>query len=217
VSGHGAPSGDPPERTDLRTPRADARRNAAAILDAAQACLVRDPEATIAEIAQAAGVGRVTLYGHFRTRAELVDAVFQRVSREADAVLDATDTRGDPVAALVRLAAASWQIVHQYRTVLAAAERELPAERIRQHHDRHLRRMGSLINRGRRAGAFRDDLPQQWLVTTAYSVMHAAADDCNAGRLDAATAEQAVIATLLAAFTPPGRPVPKTPRSAPTR
>lgn len=207
--------GGPAGRVEPRPARADARRNVAAILDAAQSCLSRDPDVTVAQIAQAAGVGRVTLYGHFPTRAELVDAVFQRITGEADALLDATDTRGDPVAALTRLVAASWQIVHQYRAVLSAAERELPPERIRGHHDRHLRRMGSLIGRGRRAGAFRTDLPQQWLVTTAYSVMHAAADDCNAGRLDAADAEQAVIRTLLAAFTPPGGTVPEPPSSAP--
>lgn len=206
----GPATDDVVERADLRPLRADARRNVAAILDAAQDCLVRDPDVTVTQIAQAAGVGRVTLYGHFPTRTELVDAVFQRVSADADAVLDGTDTRGDPVAALARLAAASWQIVHRHRAVLAAAERELPPERIRGHHDRHLRRMSLLIGRGRRAGAFRTDLPQQWLVTTAYSVMHAAADDCSAGRLDAADAEQAIIGTLLAAFTPPGGTVPPT-------
>jgi AcrR family transcriptional regulator len=210
----GSSGGDAAERVEPRPPRADARRNVAAILDAALSCLIRDPDVTVAQIATAAGVGRVTLYGHFSTRADLVDAVFQRVTGEANAVLDATDTRGDPIAALARLTVASWQIVHQYRAVLAAAQRELPAERIRGHHDRHLRRMGSLIGRGRRAGVFRTDLPQQWLVTIAYSVMHAAADDCSAGRLDAADAEQAIIGTLLAAFTPPGGTVPETPLSA---
>ena len=58
-----------------RERRADARRNIAAILDAALLCLARDPDASIADIAQAAGVGRVTLYGHFKSRADLIDAV----------------------------------------------------------------------------------------------------------------------------------------------
>lgn len=200
---------------DAREPRADARRNVVAILDAAQRCLIEDPDVTVAQIAQAAGVGRVTLYGHFPTRAALVDAVFERLTAEANAVLAATDTRGDPVAALARLTAASWQIVHRYRAVLAAAQRELPPERIRGHHDRHLRRMGSVIGRGRRDGTFRTDLPQQWLVTTAYSVMHAAADDAGAGRLDPADAQRAIVGTLLAAFTAPGDTVPETPSPTP--
>ena len=47
--------------------------------------------------------------------------------------------------------------------------------------------MQSLIEQGQRAGTFRCDMPQQWLITTTYSLMHAAAEDA---------------ATLLAAFTP---------------
>jgi hypothetical protein len=39
--------------------RADARRNIALILDAAQSCLARDPDASMSDIAVAAGVGRV--------------------------------------------------------------------------------------------------------------------------------------------------------------
>ena len=191
-----------------RAQRADAQRNVAAILDAARECLLRDPHATVAQIAQAAGVGRVTLYGHFATRADLVDAVFARVTEQANSILDPIDTGGEPIAALTRLTAASWRVVHSFRGMLAAAESELPADRIRGHHDRHLERLGELVARGQEAGVFRTDVPQQWLLTTAYGLMHAAAADCYEGRLDEKSAQYAVVATILAAFTPPGTPVP---------
>jgi TetR/AcrR family transcriptional regulator, mexCD-oprJ operon repressor len=129
----------------LRAQRADARRNVAAILDAATDCLARDPEVSIADIAVAAGVGRITLYGHFKTRADLVAAVLVRTVGRADVILDATDTAGDPGDALARLVASSWQIVRQFRNILLAAQRELLAERIRGVHDRILRRVQSLI------------------------------------------------------------------------
>ncbi|KQW47289.1 TetR family transcriptional regulator [Nocardioides sp. Root1257] len=188
-------------------PRADARRNVAAILAAAQACLVRDPEATLSAIAEEAGVGRVTLHGHFATRAILVDQVFRQVHAEAEEILGATDTTGDPVAAVTRLLSASWEVVHRFRSVMTAAQRELPEELVREHHDKHLARMAALVRRGRREGVFRTDLPEGWLVTVAYTVMHAAATECVAGRLDAAGAEQAVVSTVLAAYTPPGAEV----------
>ena len=183
--------------------RADAQRNIAAILDAATECLAREPEMSIAGIAAAAGVGRITLYGHFKTRADLVDAVLARTVERADAILDATDTTGDPGEALARLVASSWQLVHQFRNILLAAQRELPAERIRGVHDRILRRVRSLIEQGQHAGTFRTDMPEQWLITTAYSLMHGAAEDAAAGRLDAGDAPGLITATLLAAFTPP--------------
>jgi AcrR family transcriptional regulator len=189
--------------TASKRQRADARRNVAAILDAATECLARDPEVSIADIATAAGVGRITLYGHFKTRAELIDAVVVRTIEHADAILVSTETGGDPRDALARLVAASWQVVHQFRNILLAAHRELPAERIRGVHDPILRRMQSLIGRGQQAGAFRRDLPTQWLITTAFSLMHAAAEDAAAGRIRADAAARLITATLLAAFTPP--------------
>jgi TetR/AcrR family transcriptional regulator, mexCD-oprJ operon repressor len=191
-----------------RDQRADALRNVAAILDAAQHCLSTDPQATVAHIAQAAGVGRVTLYGHFKTRAELVDAVLEQVRAQSSQTLDAVDTRGDPAAALVRLVTATWQVVHRYNAIRQAAEYELPEERVRTHHDVHFRRLDALIARGQRTGAFRHDLPRHWLITVCYRLMHAAADDCAAGRIKHHDAGRLIAATLLAAFTAPSQPVP---------
>lgn len=194
--------------TETAGRRADARRNAEAVVTAAQRCFERDPHATVAEIAQEAGVGRVTLYGHFRTRAELVDAVFARVNEDSATVLAEVDTGGDPVAALTRLITETWRIVHRFRSVLAAAQAELPPQRIREHHDAHFRRLDTLLRRGQRAGVFRRDLPREWLATVYYSTVHAAADECAAGRLADDAAAQVIVRTVLAAFTPPGATVP---------
>ena len=182
--------------------RADARRNINAILDAALICLARAPDATIGDIAKAAGVGRVTLYGHFANRTELVDAVFARTLAQADQTLEAVDTTGDPRDALTRLVMSSRPIVAQFRALLVAAERELPADRVRAHHDQPLRRIRDLIIRGQRDGVFRSDLPTAWLVTVFYSMIHTAADEIFAGRLSDNEADRMIIATLLSAYAP---------------
>jgi TetR/AcrR family transcriptional repressor of mexCD-oprJ operon len=183
--------------------RADARRNIAAILEAALDCLARDPQASIADIAAAAGVGRITLYGHFSSRLELLDATFGYALEQADQVLDAVDLSGDPRAALTRLIATSWQIIDRYRGALTAAGSELPPERVRAHHGQPMSRVEALLERGQQAGAFRTDLPLDWLVTLFYTVMHGAAAEITAGRLPAADADRVITATLLAAYTPP--------------
>jgi TetR/AcrR family transcriptional repressor of mexCD-oprJ operon len=193
---------------DVQVRRADARRNIAAILDAATECLIRDPQVSTSAIARAAGVGRVTLYGHFPSRAELVDAVFARLIHEADVAFEGLDLCGDARAALARLVASSWRIVAAHRSVLAAAEHELPAERIRSLHDRPMERVRALVERGRRDGVFRRDLPVEWLVAIFYTVLHGAADEIEAGRLAVDEAADAIIAALLAAYTPPGAVVP---------
>lgn len=191
-----------------RQRRADARRNIAAILDAALDCLSRDPQASIADIAAAAGVGRVTLYGHFPSRAELIDAAFAHAMRQAEETLDVIDLSGDPRSALARLVASSWRIMDRFRGALAAAERELPPGRIRAHHDEPMSRVADLIVRGQRDGVFRTDLPVEWMVTLFYTVMHGAAGEIGAARLEPGDAARVITATLLAAYTPPGEAVP---------
>lgn len=62
-----------------RRPRADARRNAEALLDAAKAVFATSGvDAPAKQIADAAGVGVGTLYRRFPRRSDLVKAVFQR-------------------------------------------------------------------------------------------------------------------------------------------
>lgn len=190
-----------------RAQRADARRNIEAILSAATTCLAADPKSSIGDIAAAAGVGRMTLYGHFKTRSELIDAVLQRTLDESNDILKATDTTGDPREAMARLIEASWQLVHRFGNVLAAAQDELPPERIHGAHDRVLRRIQTLIERGQRLGIFRNDLPKGWLVSLGVRLMHSAADDVAAGRLKAREAPAVIASTLFAALTPVGRRV----------
>jgi TetR/AcrR family transcriptional regulator, mexCD-oprJ operon repressor len=71
-----------------------------------------------------------------------------------------------------------------------------------------MRRLLTLVQQGQDEGVFRTDLPAVWLVATFYNVAHGAADEIAAGRVADNAAAQLITATLLAAFTPPGQPVP---------
>jgi AcrR family transcriptional regulator len=181
--------------------RADAERNIAAILDAAITCLGERPQATMAEIATAAGVGRVTLYGHFPSREALVTAALDRAVAEA-AELSESVTGGMPPDApadevLRQHIHASWDLLDRHRRLFAVAQRLLPADTIRDHHEPGLADLDTLIARGRRDGRFRTDLPVDWLVTVVYSLMHAAAESVNAGRLDRDDAAAVIVATII--------------------
>ena len=85
-----------------RKPRADALRNHALIVDAARvAFAARGSDASMEEIARAAGVGIGTLYRHFPTREALVQAVFRDGVEQLQALADellASDTPGDALA-----------------------------------------------------------------------------------------------------------------------
>ncbi len=71
--------------------------------------------------------------------------------------------------------------------------------------------MARLVERGQAEGVFRTDVPVSWLVVTLHHLMHAAADEIHAARLTAEDARGYIAGTVLAAFTPPGRKVPRVP------
>ncbi|MEV4360654.1 TetR/AcrR family transcriptional regulator [Nonomuraea sp. NPDC004186] len=183
--------------------RADAERNIAAILEAGTRLLSADPTASVADVAKAAGVGRVTLYGHFPSREALVDAVLDHAVEVADAVLadDSLDTAPAPEA-MARLLRSSWEVLDRHRRLFVAADRVLATERIREHHERPLRRVERLIVRGQRTGEFRTDLPSEWLVTTFFSIIHAAAQEREAGRLVPEEVELVLTRTMLSLLAP---------------
>ncbi|MFE6282664.1 TetR/AcrR family transcriptional regulator [Streptomyces sp. NPDC057877] len=197
-------------RNSPATKRADALRSIEAIVRAAAECLGRNPEASLTEIARAAGVGRVTLYAHFTSRAEVVDAALSRALDQGDEVLDTVDLTGDPRLALARYIESGWPLVDQARALLTAAQRELSPGRVRDLHAAPAARVETLLARGRAEGAFRTDLPIPWMVNVLHAVMHSAAEEIRAGRLTSDHAAHHITATVLAAFTPPGVPVPET-------
>ncbi|NHU86367.1 TetR/AcrR family transcriptional regulator [Kocuria sp. JC486] len=180
--------------------RADAQRNRASILAATVTAIRKNPDASVADIAAEAGVGRITLYGHFQTRAELIEAALIESLARGEEVLEGVPLDGNATEAFQRLVASSWVLVDQSRALLAAAQKELPAARIREMHESAEARMRGLLLRGQREGSFRVDLPVSWLLTTTHVVMNGAAEEVRTGRLDADDAPWFIDAILLPAF-----------------
>ncbi|MFG2749737.1 TetR/AcrR family transcriptional regulator [Streptomyces xanthophaeus] len=195
-----------------RPRRADAERNTAAIVDAGLDCFLADPQASMAAIARAAGVSRVTLYSHFPTREALLDAALDRAVSEAAAALDGVHGQpadgadsisgpGGTAEELGRLVRTSWRLLDRHSAVFVAVSATLPPERLRERHERILAPVRQLVLRGQEVGELRSDQPADWLVTVVYSLVHAAAAEVQAGRLDPADAPEVLTSTVLAALT----------------
>lgn len=190
----------------LAMQRADAQRNRARIVEAAIEQLARDPATSMGDIAEAAGVGRNTLYGHFPTRADLIEAALDTSIQQGDTVLEGVDLGGDAGAALGRLIESSWVIVARSRSLLEAAEGVVGPAKIKALHAGPMDRVMRLLARGRADGAFRDDLPIEWLAAVMHSVMHGAATEVSTGRIDSESAADLITRTLLPAFAASARP-----------
>jgi len=176
--------------------RADAQRNIDKILDAGLKLYSSRPGVSVAEVAEAAGVGRVTLYGHFPSRTELAKALMDRAFEETEAAWQGVDTTGAADEALERVLREQWHLMERNRNLRDNIIGDVSPQWLRARHDPILRRVEELITRGQSDGVFRTDLPLSWLVTALYSLVHAAADEISAGRLTAGQAPDVLVASL---------------------
>jgi len=192
------------ERDEPRR-RADAERSIAAIIAAAIDCFRQDPNVSLTAVAKAAGVSRVTLYAHFSSREALLDAVLEDSVRQADTALQAQRLDEGPAdEAFSRLVRSGWHILERHAFLLLASEGVIAPARRRTHHKKVLARVERILVRGQEEGVFRTDLPLAWLVTTFYSLLHAAAAEADARHLKAKSVPDILDRTLSSIL----RPVP---------
>lgn len=150
----------PPASADEPRPRADARRNRDRILDAAALTLSRNTDASLADIADAAGLSRATAYRHFPD----VDAVRAALTDEASQVgrafiqehlvpLFTEGGRGlrvDDLADILREA-----LPLEHRWTKAISSEPIPDEGLIKTFTPMAR---ALLKRGQQAGEFRADI-----------------------------------------------------------
>ncbi|WP_405619314.1 TetR/AcrR family transcriptional regulator [Streptomyces sp. NBC_00076] len=187
------------------TSRADANRRR--ILDVALAELLRDPDASMDQIARAAGVVRRTVYGHFPSRealiGTLVDGAVESVAAAHAAGRDGVD---DPAEAVARSVLAVWEVADRYRILVALAQRSVTMQGIR---DRLTPVRGAsveLLRRGLEEGVFDSPLPAPALAYVQEQTLIALMEAVNDGLLAAREAgRSAAITVLTAAGVPASR------------
>jgi AcrR family transcriptional regulator len=189
----------PPTQT-VRQRRADAERSIAAILDAAIELLSERSDASMEDIARAAGVARQTVYAHYASREALLRAVQDRAVAETVAAIDAAELdEGSPAEALDRLVTAGWRTLERYPLLMDLRAPMSPEE---QHalHGPIFDRLGRLVRRGQRAGVFDRRLPAAWLLAAFLGLSHAAAEEVAAGRMSAEEAAEALRRSIARVF-----------------
>ena len=181
--------------TDAPRRRADARRNAEALLEAAAAAFVASGvEAPVRDIAARAGVGVGTVYRHFPTRADLVAAVYRH---QVEACVEAGPTclaeAASPSAALVRWVDGFVDFLVTKHGLAGALRGD--AGRFEALHAYFLERLvpvcDELLSAAAAAGEVRDDL-------TAYELMRAVGNLCAGAEDDGSYDARRLVGVLLA-------------------
>lgn len=171
---------------DPRHPReATAERNLEAILDATERLFARHEQPSISAVAVEAGVSRPTVYAHFPDRQRLLEALVERAVRRTMAAIESAEPeQGPALPALRRLLTASWEQLSRHEEISHASAAELSTDAMRRAHEAARAVIRTLVDRGRREGAFRTDLPAAVLVTSCLALIHATAEGTRAGELD---------------------------------
>ena len=116
------------------------------------------------------------------------------------AVRSARPDEGPAAAALERLIAESWEHVAGDQEIARAAAADLSADAMRRAHSSARAVIAGLVERGRDEGAFRDDLPTSWLITSLLALIHAAAEEVRSGTLSRKQAGTILLATVPGLF-----------------
>ncbi|HJP75737.1 MAG TPA: TetR/AcrR family transcriptional regulator [Pseudonocardiaceae bacterium] len=184
-----------------RRRRSDAERSIAAILDAAVPLLGDRPDASMEDIAEAAGVTRQTVYAHFSSRDALLGAVVARVTEQVAEAIDAAELdQGSATDALVRFVDASWQMLERTPVLLRLPVVPVGPREELERHEPITSRLTELIRRGQRAGEFDQDITPEWLLAATIALGHAAGEQVSAGLMPVNLAGAAYRRSLLRVF-----------------
>ena len=177
---------------------ARANRSRQALINAGIQLLIQHPGAFLKEVAEAAGVGRATLYRHFDTREQLI----QEIALES---LEMTDTAMAPVHA--RNGTARETLCDMFRVLMPMADRYhfllslwSLAEEDKQVNDiyqQQLERLHELIERGKQQGSIRSDLNSDWVMVMIDTMIYSGWWLIGEGKCDAEQAANNAISTLL--------------------
>ncbi|GAA5707756.1 hypothetical protein AQJ43_00055 [Streptomyces avermitilis] len=186
------------DMTTGNTSRADANRRR--ILDVALAELLRDPDASMDQIARAAGVVRRTVYGHFPSREALISTLVDgAVEAVAAAHAAGRESVADPAESLARSTLAVWEIADRYRILVALAQRSVTVQGIRDRLTPVRQACVELLRRGLEQGVFESPLPAAALAYVHEQMLFALMEAVNDGLLAAEEAGRSAAVTMLTA------------------
>lgn len=180
--------------------RADALRNRAALLDAAAEVLAEAPQASLAEVATRAGLGRATLYRHFDSRSALQAAIREEALARAAATLAAADLSDcDTREGIRRAADALVPLGMRFRILLtdgSDTDAEFLAAR-----NQTLAPLWSVLARGVETGELPRAANIGWLGMVLAAVLMTAVRAADAGVIDPGDAGALVADTFMDGFS----------------
>jgi AcrR family transcriptional regulator len=167
--------------------------------------LVADPAASLAEVAEAAGIGRTTLHKHYATRDDLLRAVGHRaVDLWQQALAQVADGPDGGLGALsTSMVVVGSQLGFLWRT--PALHRD---QALKQRSDAMQDATLTVLRRAQDRGVLDPGTPDWWLLDTFFSLIYVAAQSVADGELAPNDAPGLVTRTFLRGIGAPAQALP---------
>ncbi|MFF3336484.1 TetR/AcrR family transcriptional regulator [Streptomyces sp. NPDC002888] len=178
-----------------RALRADAERSVRAILEAAERVFAQDAGASMEQVAEAAGLTRITVHRRFANRQALLEALAVSAKQQlVDAIEEARPDAAPALVALHRVTANVLRVKSTWRFTLSHATAHTPAaaalwDEINAH-------TVELLNRAQREGLLAPDADLDWTRQVYYALLSEAINRPGAEQ-DPAAQDPDALATLV--------------------
>jgi AcrR family transcriptional regulator len=166
------------------------------LLDVAAEVLVADPAASLAEVAEAAGIGRTTLHKHYATREDLLRAVGDRAlelwEHAVGGMTGTEDPDGGLRAATAAMIPIGPQLAFLWRTPAFDHVMEIDARWCAVE-----AATLAILKRAQARGMVAAGIPDWWLLRTFFSLVYVAAESVQSGQLAPLDAPGFALSTFL--------------------
>lgn len=161
------------------------------ILEAGFTVFSANPTATLADVAEEAGVGRATLHRHFKGREDLMAALAMQAMRELDAAVTAATQNAPSYTEALRLSLVA-AIPLADRQMFLANEPLDHVPDVLEEYDRQLDELIEAIDAAKDEGGFDRNVPTAWIAQAFETLTYAAWTVVRDG--DATAADAAALA-----------------------
>lgn len=151
---------------------ARAKRSRRALLDAAIELLLKNPQASLSDIANHAGVGRATLYRQFESREQLIQELALESLVITDKVVEPIKQRQlSAKLTLTEMLKVLMPLADRYHFILSIWSIAEQDDEVMEIYNSQLNKLAALIERAKQEGSVRSSLDTAWIVCLFDSVI----------------------------------------------